>query len=258
MPFTLSHCAAILPFAGRRLPLSALAIGAMSPDFEYLIRLRAQTEISHTWPGLFTFCLPIGLFVLWIFQRVVKRPLATLLPETLSTRIAAQPCEFPFLPARRFLLLAACIALGAATHIIWDAFTHPHGWGVQAFPILQKTLPIESSQGSPHVYRILQHGSTLLGLALLALATHRWQRRVQATPLKSRQTLTRRLRYSAALLLLPPLLGLAFAALRDGLPQTFFAFRCFAVQAAIAAMSFFCIIAVIAASLLQRLEKPRP
>src|ERR1043166_8840756 len=83
MPFTLSHPAAGVPHwpVLRRLglPLAAVAIGAMSPDFEYFIRLQTLALWGHSLVGLFVFCLPAGLVVLAGWELLVKDPTLDLL-----------------------------------------------------------------------------------------------------------------------------------------------------------------------------------
>ena len=68
MPFTVSHAAAVLPLKNSRLPLAALMVGSMSPDFAYFLpaALSARTA-SHSLPGIFLFCLPAGLCIWQLF-----------------------------------------------------------------------------------------------------------------------------------------------------------------------------------------------
>ena len=70
MPLTIAHPAAVLPFRHGRLPLSALVVGSIAPDFEYVLQLYPRSDFSHTALGLFTFCLPSGMIALWVFQRI--------------------------------------------------------------------------------------------------------------------------------------------------------------------------------------------
>ena len=69
MPFTVSHAAAVLPLhrlSKHKLPLSALMIGSMAPDFGYFFTREAGRLLTHSFSGLFIFALPAGLFV-WFF-----------------------------------------------------------------------------------------------------------------------------------------------------------------------------------------------
>jgi hypothetical protein len=178
MPFTLAHPAIVLPLVGRlRVPYatSALVIGAMAPDFEYFMRLRPSATISHTLAGLFFFCLPIGMLVLVVFHWMIKRPAALLLPDWLRCRIAAAMRSRPVRPSDVGLIGVLLVA-GAATHLAWDSFTHSGGWAVQRWPAL--SAPVGTVLGLQiAVYKLLQHGSTLIGLVVLALFTAAWVRR---------------------------------------------------------------------------------
>lgn len=168
MPFTPSHIAAVLPFRrATRLPLDALAVGAMSPDFEYLIRLAPEGGYGHTLRGVFTLCLPLSLLVVLAHRTAVRPAAIHLLPE--GTRPAAT--SLPGLCPRDLILAAGAIVLGAFTHLVWDGFTHEQGVFVLALPWLQQ----EAIPGIAR-YRVGQHLSTLLGGAVLASAAWRWWR----------------------------------------------------------------------------------
>src|SRR4051812_49745428 len=111
MPFTLSHPAATLPLR-KFLPLSALVIGSMSPDFEYLLRLAGVSRFSHTLPAVFYFCLPVSLLLLWLFHNLIKRPAIELLPTYFRERIRTQSLDFQLWPASRLFLIITAIVIG--------------------------------------------------------------------------------------------------------------------------------------------------
>jgi hypothetical protein len=60
LPLTLAHPAAVLPFR-RWFVFSGLVIGSLAPDFEYFLYVPDSLRIGHTLPGVFLFCLPVGL-----------------------------------------------------------------------------------------------------------------------------------------------------------------------------------------------------
>jgi hypothetical protein len=176
MPFTLVNPAAALPIwrASRsRLRLAALAIGAVVPDFEYFRHLNTQGSFAHSLPGLLAFCLPVGWLSLWLFDRFGRAGVQVLLPP--SWLLPAPPR--PLYPIARTFL---AILLGAASHIAWDAFTHASGWEVRTWPQLSALVPTPA--GPVPWFKLLQHGSNLLGLAILAAACWGWARRQPPVP----------------------------------------------------------------------------
>ena len=177
MPLTFSHPAAVIPFGRRGLILSALVVGSMAPDFPYFILAEGLYFFSHTIWGMIFWCLPMGFLVLWIFHKYLKFPMVSLLPLNHQKRLLLITEKFSFRPVRRSLQIALSIMIGALTHIVWDSFTHKHGWMVQFFPGLN--FPIFTLPGTPFsfpLYRLLQHTSTLIGGVLLAYWYLKWYR----------------------------------------------------------------------------------
>ena len=179
MPFTLAHPAAAVPLAKRGIPLSAVVIGSLSPDFLYFISFSTSNSFGHTLPGLVLFDLPLSLAVLWIFHKVLKEPLLHLLPDSHRQRLRPVAQGFYFGPPQRWLFLALAILLGAFTHIVWDSFTHENRWIVQNIPLLKATI-LQTVYGNLKVYKVLQHGSTLVGTGLLLYWYTKWHQ--SATP----------------------------------------------------------------------------
>lgn len=164
MPFTLSHPAAlaVLPRALRdRLPLAALAIGTMSPDFEYLFRLRPLSVWSHTGPGLVFFCLPAGLLAWIAWERIARGPTR----EMLALRTDRHPHPFAW---KTVLLAALGILIGAVTHILWDSFTHAGRLGAILFPQLEREA-WKVGTYSLRWFSVLQHLSTVLGAMVIGI-----------------------------------------------------------------------------------------
>jgi hypothetical protein len=174
MPLSIAHPVAVLPFRRFGLPLSALIAGSIAPDLEYVLRLEPRSEVSHTLAGLFLFCVPVSLISLWLFHRIWKQPISALLRLSKDDEVPQDGKPFDFWPFHRFVLLCAAILLGAATHVGWDSFTHPYGWMVEQIPSLKQEV-FQTAWGTFPLYRVLQHGSTLIGLAILALITLRFR-----------------------------------------------------------------------------------
>lgn len=172
MPLTFpSHAAAILPLlhlpGARRLSASALVIGTTTPDLVYLVGTLGAG--SHRPAGLLLFCLPAGLlafvYVEALVLPILGGPTVALAPRRLRPHLARvlQPRPLPRGIAA-WIAIAVAVLLGAATHQLWDGFTHAWLWPANVlYPEL--TLPLF---GRPILLsRILQHTSSLLGLALV-------------------------------------------------------------------------------------------
>ncbi|MFJ8045262.1 DUF4184 family protein [Kitasatospora sp. NPDC096147] len=150
MPFTFSHPAAVLPLLGRGPWVAAgLVAGAMAPDVPFFADsvLRGSYRyggLTHRWWAVPTVDVAIaGAAALWWYGLV--RP---------ERRGELRPGWF-----------AVSAAVGAGSHVVWDAFTHQGRCGVRALPVLNRRVV-----GVP-LYTALQYGTSLLGLA--ALAPHR-------------------------------------------------------------------------------------
>jgi hypothetical protein len=157
VPYAIAHPVAVIPLAralGRFAVPSALAIGSVMPDAWYLVPGIGR-PLSHSAPGLFLFCLPAGLLAYLAFHLLFKEPLLRRLPPGIASRARAFACAG--LPRAAWLAVCANLVLGAATHQVWDAFTHPGPFSRHALPFLDA-----------QAMRILQHGSTVVGGALLA------------------------------------------------------------------------------------------
>jgi len=172
MPFTIAHSVTARPLrrlSGGRLLLPALAVGAMAPDFEYLVHLSPTRTIGHTIPGLFVLCLPTGLAVLWLWHRLVAPALAPLLRPLTGGLTNGWVDPAPFWPPARLALICISIVIGSFSHITWDAFTHEGGVVVN----LWSGFSHKVGPGPLPVYKWLQFGSSVFGMTLLGVWAHR-------------------------------------------------------------------------------------
>ncbi len=192
MPFTFAHPVAVIPFTRSKSELfvpSALIVGAMAPDFEYFLRLRLMTRWSHTLTGAFTFCLPVGLIVLWIYHNVQKEVLFSLLPDTLRDYLFKKYHTFDFLPLKRFLYICFSLVIGALTHILWDSFTHPGAFFINRWAIL--SMPVVSIKGKViQLYTLLQDSGTFAGLLLLGIQMRRGIRKARGANIEVDRSLS--------------------------------------------------------------------
>ena len=194
MPFTLAHPAAVLPLR-KKLVFSALVIGAMAPDFHYFLGLHVDAETSHSIAGAFYFCLPVALATLWLFHRVLKLPMISLAPEWHQARLARFAVPFRFGPGKRFVMVLLSLLAGTFSHLLWDSFTHGRGWVVKQFPVLSN-LVLQRLDGGRPIYVFLQHGSTLAGMAILAITYRRWAEKASPQAVAADLKLSSRMKWS--------------------------------------------------------------
>ena len=166
MPFTISHTAAVLPFAHwlrRWRLLSAAVIGSMVPDSGVFIPHTLSRYDTHGLAALFTFCLPMGLAWYWIFQLHIKPATYELMPDRLFMAWGADARSASLKSARQWLFAALGVLLGAFTHLSWDAFTHENARGVRMLTVFDG-MGLTVGTHSVTWYRLLQHVSSVLGL----------------------------------------------------------------------------------------------
>lgn len=135
MPLTLAHPALVLPARRLGLPMTALVIGSMVPDVPRIAGRVAAYRWSHSAWGVVTFDVALGVLALLLWFAVVRRPLVDLAPDRWRTRLAPAVT----LTRRTWLLSLPALALGAATHVAWDDFTHEDGWGVRRIGLLRES-----------------------------------------------------------------------------------------------------------------------
>jgi len=187
VPFTASHPALIVPLLGTGLPASALVIGSMVPDLPlYLpfgpVDLPAGLAIgmasTHTPAAVPTTDLALGL-VLWVAWHGLLVPAALAgAPAAVRGRIAPSPTTGLAARLRPRELAGVCVALlaGSATHLLWDAFTHPGSWGARHLPVLAE--PWHGMAG----YLWAQYASDVAGALVIATWVVLWWRRTPPAP----------------------------------------------------------------------------
>ena len=164
MPLTFAHPAAVIPFCrkSRYINFSAMVLGSMAPDFEYFLRGQPIGEIGHTFTGFFLLNLPLVLMIYFIYHQIIRlnviHHLPTFLQDTSSYKVEG---------SKTWKTVVFCYSaiIGMLTHLVWDSFTHIHGFMVMSFPTLSHTFNMYGYQIP--IYKFLQHGSTLFGISLI-------------------------------------------------------------------------------------------
>lgn len=172
MPFTISHAAYSYPLkrvAPSYLSTTGLVLGAMSPDLEYFVRLEPYRSIGHSVAGFFLQAIPLAILIAFIFHIIVKPRLAFFMPSvcSLDARLHAvwqKGQSNRLVTLRGTIIFFISLAIGFASHIFIDEFTHAHGRFVQLIPSLGQigflALPW---------YKWLQYGLSIMGLLIIAI-----------------------------------------------------------------------------------------
>jgi len=171
MPFTFSHPAIVLPLTLKKIRLSAtgLIIGSMTPDFEYFIRMRNVSKYSHTYAGLFWFDLPLALLLCFIYHTIVRNSLFDSLPIFLKERfIIYKKFQWANFFQKNWLFVCVSILIGAASHIVWDAFTHETLFFVERDPEFSTVMKVGTVNLAG--YRFLQLASSIIGLLVVIIS----------------------------------------------------------------------------------------
>ena len=172
MPFTFSHPAAVLPFGflPRKLSsLTGLVIGSMVPDFEKFLKMEGGNSYSHTWAGVFWFCLPLGIALSFLYHLIVRDPLIDNLPGFLRRRLAGfKQLDWKLYFRKHYLIVIFSIIIGAVTHLVWDDFTHKNVAYERQYPIMAGAVELYGFKVP--VFAFLNWLSSAVGLIVVLYA----------------------------------------------------------------------------------------
>lgn len=177
MPFTFAHPALLIPLLrGRQrwpwLSATGLVAGSVAPDFEKFFRLKLASTHSHTVASLVYFSCPVGLALAFLFHGLVRQPLLRHLPAFLHYRLSRWAVvDWPAFVRRHPLGVLASIWLGAATHLLWDSFTHKNPFLTRYLPWLERVVVLPGYQVYTYIFLALL--SSAGGMLVIAWAT--WQ-----------------------------------------------------------------------------------
>ena len=173
MPATIpSHQAAVLALKVRfpdRFDGVALIVGSAAPDIGYVLAGIAEPP-SHAWHSLVWFHLPVVVAVSWVVRRAAP-VVAAHLPAALRDYGVLGSVRHPV------SVTAWSAVLGALTHQVWDALTHPYMLFVSTSAYLP-AMHGTAVAGLPW-WRIVHLLSELVGVVIVvALLIHIGRRRL--------------------------------------------------------------------------------
>jgi hypothetical protein len=172
MPFTFSHPAIVLPLATLRrqwISATGLIIGSMTPDFEYFIRMKVQSDYSHTLPGLLWFDIPLGVLLCFVYHNIVRNSFIGNSPNFLKKRLAVYTAfNWDNYFSEYWFVVCISILIGSLSHLLWDSFTHETGFFVLRLPFLRNSVQL--SEFTIPLYKLIQHCSSLVGGSIIIIA----------------------------------------------------------------------------------------
>ncbi len=124
--------------------------------------MKVQSIYSHTYIGLLWFDLPLGIVLTFIFHTIVRNAFINNSPTFFQSRLSTFiSFDWNNYFRKNCSIVLLSILVGAASHLIWDSFTHEQGFIVQQFSMFRNNIKIDNQQVS--IFKILQHTSTLVG-----------------------------------------------------------------------------------------------
>ncbi len=169
MPFTFSHPAIAIPLLKLKYKFSitALVIGSLVPDFEYIFQMQFVDNLGHHLKGIFLFDLPAGILLCYFFHYIIRNAFITHLPSSIYKYFSGY-ISFSWndhvLKNKMNILIS--LLIGIVSHLLWDSFTHYDGGIVLMFEPLKENVNLFLFQIP--VYILLQLISSFIGLAFIA------------------------------------------------------------------------------------------
>ncbi|WP_410573534.1 DUF4184 family protein [Amycolatopsis sp. cmx-4-61] len=138
-----------------------LVAGSLAPDIAYYVPLPGG-DLTHEPVGLVSVDLLLGMALVAVGYGVLA-PVLALGPAGWRERVPRPGYRFPW---------PGSVVVGAATHLLWDAFTHTGGFAVRHWAWLRVSVV-----GPHRLYNVVGYVSSAGGLAVLAVLVVRWYRR---------------------------------------------------------------------------------
>lgn len=166
MPFTLAHPAVVIFSKNKNFNLLGLILGSMAPDFIYFLLFNPSSNLGHTILGFVILNLPICFLLNYLILKFIKNPFIINLPSKICNYYTYLiNYDFNFKSTKDIFVFTYSCIVGMLTHIIWDAFTHKTGYFVVNINLLKESIHILGYQVP--FFKLLQHGSTLLGFFVI-------------------------------------------------------------------------------------------
>jgi hypothetical protein len=148
-------------------------IGSITPDIPYYLP-SGPAWPTHTALAVVTVDLVLGAMAWVVWHGLLAAPALAVAPAGARARLVGRVDiglrrRVASLGAVVLVLLA--LAVGSATHVLWDELSHPNRWGTEHVPLLA-----DQWYGMAG-YRWVQYPSGVFGAVVLSAWLVRWWRR---------------------------------------------------------------------------------
>jgi hypothetical protein len=172
MPFTLSHPALVLPLnllPKKWFSITGLVIGSLAPDLQAFFSSETGKTATHTWWGILWFCIPVSIVLSFLFHLSVREMLITHLPRFFQLKyIRYKDLDWVATFKKNWLIIIISIAIGAASHLFWDSFSHFNGFFIKGNAALQGNTTIRGQ--SVEIPFVIQYLNSGIGLLIVLIA----------------------------------------------------------------------------------------
>jgi hypothetical protein len=151
----------------------------MAPDILYFLPVArgVDRKYGHEFPGAILFSVPAAI-ILWLLWRwLLRDAVIALLPTEEQQKWVPNEQPFDSHSVGAWMLLFLALAIGIASHIMLDSFSHREGWGVEHVGFLTNTH-LELAGRSLAAYKLVQYFGSLVGLGILAVWYLWWSEHV--------------------------------------------------------------------------------
>jgi hypothetical protein len=132
--------------------------------------MSVNSNYSHTKEGLFYFDLPVTIALSILFHQIVKKNLISNVPYFFQKRFSdtLQLNFIKYLKKNWWIFLLSAL-LGAASHIVWDSFTHNNRFFARQFSEIYRSTSFPFMGANYPLFYVLQQVSTVVGLTAVTL-----------------------------------------------------------------------------------------
>lgn len=144
----------------------------MMPDLPTFLGLTDLRALTHRWTSVPVLDAGVTLLLVLAWFWGLRPVVADLVPTLAGRWVPPRPWRSLSIPGGvgRALAWYGSAAFGVLTHVAWDSCTHADGLAVSWLPVLSE--PVAGTA----LYNVLQVGTSVLGLGILAWWARRWWR----------------------------------------------------------------------------------